>query len=379
MYKSKIFLVGDEKDRLIALEEAEYMTEDMLQRLLEQYPDLLPGDQILPENPRRWLLVAREMGIPGDESEVGRWSLDHLFLDQDGIPTFVECKRSSDTRIRREVVAQMLDYAANGIEYWSMERIRQAATETAQAQGEVLDEKILELVGNEGTDSDIEHYWKTVETHLREHTVRLIFVADSTPKELRRLIEFLNEEMAHVEVLAVEIKQFQRTDTHGQTALVPRVVGLTEQARSSKSLASSRTHHTTREIFLQACPPDVRTFFQTILESAQQQEYTVYWGIIGFSIRAYSPKRNKAASFVYGYPPNKFQMYLHPDWVCDEKVGELREKLLKSNLFEEGGNYTLTAFVNHDNISQLQAMYAFMLEQVEHHIQSYHQESHPME
>lgn len=132
MYKSKIFLIGNEKDRLITLEEAEYITEDMLQGLLEKYPDLLPGYQIAPENPRRWILVAREMRIPGDESEIGRWSLDHLFLDQDGTPTFVECKRSSDTRIRREVVAQMLDYAANGIEYWSMERIRQAATETAQ-------------------------------------------------------------------------------------------------------------------------------------------------------------------------------------------------------------------------------------------------------
>ena len=29
-------------------------------------------------------------------------------------PTLVEVKRSSDTRIRREVVGQMLDYAANG-------------------------------------------------------------------------------------------------------------------------------------------------------------------------------------------------------------------------------------------------------------------------
>jgi len=49
-----------------------------------------------------------------------RWDLadgvlDHLLLDQDGIPTFVECKRASDTRIRREVVAQMLDYAATAL------------------------------------------------------------------------------------------------------------------------------------------------------------------------------------------------------------------------------------------------------------------------
>ena len=53
------------------------------------------------------------MGIPGDEDGGGRWSLDHLFLDQDANPTLVEVKRSTDTRIRREVVGQVLDYVAN--------------------------------------------------------------------------------------------------------------------------------------------------------------------------------------------------------------------------------------------------------------------------
>lgn len=89
MYKSKIFLIGDGKDNLVALEESGYVTESVLQDFLAEYPDLLPGDQIDPEAPRRWLLVVREMGIPGDVNEADRWSLDHLFLDQDGIPTLL--------------------------------------------------------------------------------------------------------------------------------------------------------------------------------------------------------------------------------------------------------------------------------------------------
>ena len=95
---------------------------------------LLPGEQINPEAPRNWLLVKRELGVPDDNHSSDRWSLDHLFLDQDGIPTFVECKRSSDSRARREVVAQMLDYAANGLKYWTVDNLRQAATETAGAE-----------------------------------------------------------------------------------------------------------------------------------------------------------------------------------------------------------------------------------------------------
>ena len=119
----RIYLLnGDSK--LIAMEEAPYDSESLLQKLLADHPDLLAGDQINAEEPRRWLLVTREMAVPGEQDGAGRWSLDHLFLDQDAIPTLVEVKRSSDTRIRREVIGQMLDYAANAVAYWPVEEIK---------------------------------------------------------------------------------------------------------------------------------------------------------------------------------------------------------------------------------------------------------------
>ncbi|HEY65961.1 MAG TPA: hypothetical protein G4O02_15470, partial [Caldilineae bacterium] len=101
MYKARIFLVDRDGEALTELEETGYVREAVLQGLLARYPDLLPGDQIDPENPRRWLLVGRELGVPATAAGGDWWSLDHLFLDQDGIPTFVECKRATDTRIRR--------------------------------------------------------------------------------------------------------------------------------------------------------------------------------------------------------------------------------------------------------------------------------------
>ena len=69
MTKAKIFLVGESEDDLVPMEESSYVAEAHLQELLVRYPDLLPGDQITPDDPRRWLLVAREMAVPGDE----RW------------------------------------------------------------------------------------------------------------------------------------------------------------------------------------------------------------------------------------------------------------------------------------------------------------------
>ena len=97
MSNAKIYMLRSNKEAHV-LTATDYVKEGELQEYLVRYPYLLPGDQIDPETPRRWLLVAREMGVPGDTDETGRWSLDHLFLDQDGIPTFVECKRATDTR-----------------------------------------------------------------------------------------------------------------------------------------------------------------------------------------------------------------------------------------------------------------------------------------
>ena len=80
---------------MTARDEALYDSERLLQEMLAKHPDLLAGEQINIDDPRRWLLVTREMSIPDEEDGAGRWSLDHLFLDQDGIPTRVVLEEDS--------------------------------------------------------------------------------------------------------------------------------------------------------------------------------------------------------------------------------------------------------------------------------------------
>ncbi len=367
MYKSKIFLIGESEEKLIALVESGYVTENVLQQLLAKYPDLLPGDQMNPENPRRWLLVGREVGVPGDVGETGRWSLDHLFLDQDGIPTFVECKRTEDTRTRREVVAQMLDYAANGTEYWKMDQLRQSATETCQRRKKSLDEEIMGLLERDQDPAAVEEYWQQVEANLRHHRIRLIFVADAIPKELRRLVAFLNEEMANVEVLAVEVKQFQKEDQQAQKALVPRVVGFTESVRKPTPTLQKRV---TREEFLERCPAETRPFFEQMLDKAEEQGHEVYMGTTGFSVRAHTPRAGGLATFAYAYPPNLFQFYFHKDWVVGkERSQALRKRLLEFGIFKESGEYTLSARLTEQNLEQAYKAYELILSQIDDHIQ----------
>jgi hypothetical protein len=77
-----MFLIQDD-GQLVEMEEQPYPSEDRLQELLANYPNLLVGDQIDSDNPRRWLLISREASLPSEENGTPRWSVDHLFLDQD--------------------------------------------------------------------------------------------------------------------------------------------------------------------------------------------------------------------------------------------------------------------------------------------------------
>lgn len=221
---------------LRAMCEAPFDREDILQKLLEDYPDLLAGEQMNPEEPRRWLLIGREQGVPDEVGASNRWSVDHLFLDQEGIPTLVEVKRSTDTRIRREVVGQMLDYAANAVLYWPVENIR--LTWEQQCGHREMDpgELILELLGRGGEGLElVENFWETVKTNLQAGRIRMVFLADIIPPELRRVVEFLNGQMDPAEVVAVEVRQFIGD---GLQSLVPRVLGQTATAQKRKAGAS---------------------------------------------------------------------------------------------------------------------------------------------
>jgi hypothetical protein len=256
----------------------EYPFESDIQGLLERYPELLPGAQIEPDAPLRWLLIKREAGVPAEEGAGGWWALDHLFVDQAGVPTLVEIKRSTDTRVRREVVAQMLEYAANGTAYWDVAELRTWFEETASMgqgdTGSILAGHLRDTGLNE------EQFWDRVRDNLKAGRIRCIFLADAIPATLRRLVEFLNEHLDTVEVLAVELPQYASDDGRLK-ALVPRLVGQTERARAAKTAPPRVSRQWDEESFTEIArtsllPIDVSVYL-TILEWCKTHA-AVKWG-----------------------------------------------------------------------------------------------------
>ena len=283
--KGKIFLMQDGKKSPVEMIEEEYEFESILQKLLVDCPGLLAGEQMDINNPRKWLLVSKEMKLSFEEGGKKVLPVDHLFLDQDGIPTLVEVKRSSDHRIRREVVGQMLDYAANSVDHLPIEDIKN------KIDFEKL-EKFLEDDPELSIDTD--KFFEKVENNLQLGKIRMVFVADKIPNELKTIVEFMNVQMRPAEVLAVEVKQYVGQN---QKTLVPRVIGQTAEAEKIKPSIDILN----KNKFLESTNPAGKVFFEQLLEFAQENNLIINWGGVGFSMNVDLIGKN--VSILRGYSP----------------------------------------------------------------------------
>lgn len=265
-----VYLVSED-DNLVPMRETLYEYEADLQELLENHPELLLSNA---DDAPALLLVKKEVGVPGDENEGDNFSLDHLFLDAEGTPTLVEVKRSTDTRIRREVIGQMLDYAANAVAYWSIDRLRGMYAATWEQRGADPDEVLATFLG-----STIDHdtFWDQVKTNLQAGKVRLIFAADTIPNRLRRVVEFLNEQMDPAEVLAIEVRQF--TGDGGVRMVAPRVIGQSAKAEQRKGAPNKRKWNETEFMAeLGQQHPTLVPVAKKILTWANDQRLYIWWG-----------------------------------------------------------------------------------------------------
>jgi hypothetical protein len=371
----EIFLLTSD-DGLVSLKESGYVSEDRLQGLLERHPHLMPGDQVSPDDPRRWLLVSREVGVPAEQDGGNRWSIDHLFLDQDGVPTLVEVKRSSDSRIRREVVGQMLDYAANGLVYWPSDEIRRLFELGCQERGSIAEDTITDFVAGEET---YEGFWDRVRTNLKAGRVRLIFVSDRIPPELQRIVEFLNEQMTVAEVLAVEIRQFQGSEA---STLVPRVLGLTAAAEQTKGRSPRRKKKWNEEMFFETLAEEVSAeevmVARDLLRWAEEATDEIWYGE-GVSLGSYVPivlnngvRHQLFAAWTSGALELYFYWYAYKEPFSDrgkrlamlEKINEIGGVSLEESAVDRRPSIALKNLLDEESLTRFKAVFHWYISEV---------------
>ena len=279
-----------ERGQSVPLIEEPFAREQSLQELVAQHPELLAGEQMTPDDPRRWILIKQEQGISETVGGSTRWSLDILFIDQDAVPTLTEVKLSSNSEIHRKIVGQIFQYAAHA-RTLKVRDIRRDFEESRNRARQDPKDALAVLLQSKG-EPDVEEFWQRVEKNLEEARLRLLFVADGIPYELARVAEFLNEQMPSVQVLAVEIKQFAGpAGREWKTRVIDR----------APAPASPRTPRQQKRInfdeFLSQMPsPEVEAAARRLLYLAWDHSADVSWDVNCVKISARYPALGKGKS-----------------------------------------------------------------------------------
>lgn len=268
------------------LESKIFEKERQLDAYVEKYPELLARALSTPEKPLRFVLVGTQEEIDDPTGDrAARWSADAFFLDQHGVLTIVEDKLSSNPEIRRKIVGQMLEYAASAVETLDVADIQRRLAKTH----EDFDQIVEDLVGQQEDDDEenrVERLWEAVQNNLKTGEVRMVFVADRIPRELTRVIEFMNDHMDPMHIAGVEISRLRDSDGgHETEILVTTVVGVTERARKRKDGKTIGNTPISRQEFLadlkamrdaSATGRATRSLLDALLRNEADFEFEIY-------------------------------------------------------------------------------------------------------
>jgi hypothetical protein len=218
-------LIRGHKDKLWRLvESAAYGKEAELQKLLVESPGLVSIDDVRPDA-GPLVLAVPEFGLP-----VG--SIDILAFTAEGDIAIVECKLASNAEIKRKVIGQILEYAAN---LWEL-RYEDLEQGVRLRLGESLAE--LARAAVQSPEWDEEAFRSNVESALANGNFILIIVVDEINQELARIIRYINASGSPgYDFAALEMRRFQSENAE---MLVPRVLGPVRTVKTTSSAGPGR-------------------------------------------------------------------------------------------------------------------------------------------
>jgi len=223
-----------------------------------------------------------------------------------------------------------------------------------------------ELDGFLSSEDSAEAFWSKVKTNLQAGKIRLIFVADFIPPELRRIVEFLNAQMDPAEVLALEIKQYVG---EGLQTLVPRVIGQTAEAEKKKSVGRGAGKRWDEASFFAEVESrngaSVTRVTHVIFEWARSKGQVSFGtgqqsGSIQFSAGVDGVRRNIFVAYTYGTIEMIFQSLKYgPPFDDERKRKEFLERLnaidginLPEDAIQRRPSLKISLFVQPDRLQQ---------------------------
>ena len=196
--------------------------ESWLQEVLRKQPDILPVREIEPVfGPPT--SIGREVG-----TDAG--TIDNLFISSRGYLTIVETKLWRNPQARREVVAQIMDYA-NALTKWSYKKLNASVREYTRQYNKV-EMSLVELVEKEfdSIEGDPDFFIETVEKNLRLGRFLALIVGDRIRESAVEVAKYVSKQPGLALNLAlVELQCYRLMEgKNWPLIVVPRVVKQTQ-------------------------------------------------------------------------------------------------------------------------------------------------------
>ena len=180
-------------------------------------PALLPVEAVEPAL-TPLVPICREMQVPSG-------FIDNLFLTPDGGIVLVETKLWRNAEARREVVAQVLDYAKD-MQGFSYEALEAAVRRARKADSGF---RLFGLVSPEGDEAEEIAYADAVSRNLRLGRMLLMIVGDGIREGVEELTGFLQRHLGLQVSLSLVQVALWRDEADGQVFVQPNVLMRTVQ------------------------------------------------------------------------------------------------------------------------------------------------------
>jgi len=201
-------------DPLTPVPFTETRSEEWLQDLLDRAPQLLPIRDVDERVDVPLTSLGREVATPAGP-------IDNLFISRNGYLVVVETKLWRNPEARRQVVAQLIDYAAQ-LRRWRYADIDNVVREGARTRGRTL----WEVVSPEGIE---EPEWvDRVSENLARGRMTLLVVGDGIRSEAEALADLVgNRPDFHFRLALVEMRVFRLAS--GDQVVIPATLARTSE------------------------------------------------------------------------------------------------------------------------------------------------------
>lgn len=192
--------------------------ESWIQNIIINHPEVLPTGDFIEKVYSNPILIGKEISPKAGSS------IDGLFITPNGFPVIVETKLWRSPEAKREVVAQIIDYAM-ALTHLSFGDLDSKVKNLKDSRGR----GIIELMEEKIKLSDVEkkELRDKIGKNMRTGNMLLLIVGDGIREEVRQLTEDL-QKYAHLQ-FTLALVELQIYKTGKEQLIVPRIVERTKE------------------------------------------------------------------------------------------------------------------------------------------------------